>query len=117
MHVRGEMRDDLGLRRGETDTAIVFTNWAGLFTFYYVAHIEQGRTGITVHEWFDEGDAATNESAFRYIDANIEQRPIYFTFIPSNLREAYEFTPSGSTGHLFRVVRRNAPQKLLLPMQ
>jgi hypothetical protein len=99
------------------DTAIVFTNWAGLFTVYYVAHIEQGRTGITVHEWFDDGDAATNESALRYLDATIEQRPIYFTFIPANVREWYAFTPVGSTGQLFRVVPRDPPPTLPHPVQ
>jgi hypothetical protein len=89
------------------DNAIVFTDWGTVFTIYYVAHVEQGRTGIAAHEWFAQNDdPASNGSVIRYIDANLKQRPIYFTFIPDHLRRLYVFAPAGGNGQLFRITGR-----------
>jgi len=89
------------------DNAIVFTDWGTVFTIYYVAHVEQARTGIAAHEWFAQNDdPASNSSVFRYIDANLNQRPIYFTFIPDRLRPLYTFAPVGRDVQLFRITGR-----------
>jgi hypothetical protein len=91
------------------DNAIIFTDWGRVFTLYYVAHVEQGRTGITAHEWFAQNDdPATNISVVRYIDANLRQRPIYFTYIPDRLRPLYTFTPIGRNVQIFRITGRSA---------
>lgn len=89
------------------DNAIIFTDWGTVFTLYYVAQVEQGRTGIAAHEWFAQNDdLATNRSVFRYIDTNLNQRPIYFTFIPDRLRPLYTFAPVGRNVQLFRITGR-----------
>jgi hypothetical protein len=89
------------------DNAIVFTDWGTVFTIYYVAHVEHKRTGITAHEWFAQNDdLATNRSVFRYIDTNLSQRPIYFTFIPDHLRPLFTFAPVGKNVQLFRITGR-----------
>ena len=60
--------------------AIIFTGWDRLYTFYYVAHVLQGRTGIDFHESSpQEGIEQLADSAISYIEANLGQRPIYFT--------------------------------------
>jgi hypothetical protein len=89
------------------DNAIIFTDWGTVFTIYYVAQVEQGRTSIAAHEWFAQNDdLATNRSVFRYIDANLNQRPIYFTFIPDRLRPLYTFASVGQHVQLFRITGR-----------
>jgi hypothetical protein len=86
------------------DNAIIFTDWGTVFTIYYVAQVEQGRTGIAAHEWFAQNDdPAANRSVVRYIDTNLNQRPIYFTFIPDRLRPLYTFVPVGRNVQLYRI--------------
>ena len=66
---------------GLKDDAIVFTDWDKLFTYLFVAHVEQHRTGISFHEWFvQDGITGATESTLAYIDANLGKRPIYFDF-------------------------------------
>jgi hypothetical protein len=93
------------------DNAIVFTDWGTVFTIYYVAHVEQGRTGIAAHEWFAHNDNPSSDSSvIRYIDANLIRRPIYFTFIPERLRPLYTFAPVGEQIGLFRLTdHHNTP--------
>jgi hypothetical protein len=89
------------------DDAIIFTDWGTVFTIYYVAQVEQGRTGIAAHEWFAQNDdPANNESVVRYIDANLSRRPIYFTFISDRLRPLYRFVSVGTGVELFRITGR-----------
>ena len=98
------------------DNAIVFTNWGTVFTLYYVAHVEQGRTGIAVHEWFSQNDdPAANISVIRYIDANLGKRPIYFTYIPDSLRPIYSFEQVQNDNELFRITQRSAIQLNAVP--
>jgi hypothetical protein len=70
------------------DNAIVFTDWEMLYAYYYVAHVEEGRTGMAFHESFPQGginDLA--ETARAYIQANLGARPIYVTrFMPQFTR-------------------------------
>ncbi len=74
------------------DNAIVFTDWDMLYAYYYVAHIEQGRTGIVFHETYpQEGVEQIADSAVAYIEANLGQRPIYFTGFVAELTHNYRF--------------------------
>jgi hypothetical protein len=60
------------------DNAIVFTDWETLYPLYYVAHVEEGRTGMAFHETFpQDGVTRLADSAVTYIEANMERRPIY----------------------------------------
>ncbi len=65
------------------DNAIVFSTWDRMYTYYFVAHVEQGRLGLTVHEEFvQDGLIGTAESTRAYIDRNLGQRPVYFDHRP-----------------------------------
>lgn len=87
------------------DNAIVFTDWDSAYSFYYVAHVLQGRTGMSFHETFpQEGVTQFAHSAMQYIDANIDSHPIYFSERPSQLGEDYKITRAGSG--LFQLERK-----------
>jgi hypothetical protein len=58
--------------------AIVFTGWDVLYPYYFVAHVEQGRTGMAFHETYpQEGMNGLAESTADYIAASLP-RPVYF---------------------------------------
>jgi hypothetical protein len=60
--------------------AIVFMDWNWLYTYYYIAHIEQGRTDLRFIEPSPRADVpGLPHSVIEFIDANIETRPIYFS--------------------------------------
>jgi hypothetical protein len=87
------------------DNAIIFTNWDMLFPYYYVAHIEQGRTSLDFHETLpQEGVSHIADSMLVYIEASIDSRPIYFTERPFELANRYEIRRVNSG--LFRIERR-----------
>ena len=86
------------------DNAIVFTDWDQAYSFYYVAHALQGRTGMSFHETYpQEGVTQFAESAIAYIEANIDSRPIYFSERPSQLAVKFKTTRTGLG--LFRIER------------
>ena len=86
------------------DNAIVFTNWGQLYNFYYVAHLEQSRTGMSFHETHPQAGArGLADSLLAYIEANLDSRPIYFTERPAELASRYRIQPAGS--NLFRITR------------
>lgn len=70
------------------DNAIIFTDWDKLYSMVYTAHIENGRRGISLHEWLP-GDALRAQTAIAYIDDNLDKRPIYFAFMTPQLSESY----------------------------
>jgi hypothetical protein len=73
------------------DDAIIFTDWDMLYVYYYVAHIEQGRTGISIHETYpQDGIEEFAESAFSYIADSIKTRSVYFTDPPFEVRQIYQ---------------------------
>ncbi len=41
------------------DNAIVFSTWDRLYTYYFVAHVEQQRLGLAFHEEFVPGSPAS----------------------------------------------------------
>ncbi len=97
--------DALALVEGLEDNAIVFTGWDMLYPYYFVAHVEQGRTGLAFHETYpQDGVMRLADSTLAYIEANIDTRPIYFSERPSQLADKYKITRTGSG--LFRIERK-----------
>jgi hypothetical protein len=87
------------------DEAILFTDWDRAYDFYYVAHVLQGRTQMDFHETFpQEGITRFADSAIEYIQANIDQRPVYFMERPAQLSADFKITRAGSS--LFRIERK-----------
>lgn len=87
------------------DNAILFTDWDYAYDFYYVAHVLQGRTGMSFHETYpQEGVYQLADSAVAYIEANIDSRPIYFSEGPSQIGNKFKVTRTGSG--LFRIERK-----------
>ena len=89
------------------DDAIVFLGWDLLFPCYYVAHIEQGRTGLDFHEAYpQEGIYEISESTADYIEANLAARPVYFLERPNGpLMDRFELRLSNRGDiSLFQVV-------------
>ncbi len=77
------------------NTSIVFTDWVKLYTYYYIAHVEQKRPGISIHETYAmDGHNELAESAIEYIAANLGHRPIYFTDITGDISRHFELAPS-----------------------
>jgi hypothetical protein len=87
------------------DNAIVFTDWDRAYSYYYVAHVLQGRTGMSFHETFpQEGVTRFAASAVQYIETQMDTRPVYFDERPAQLADRYQITRAGSG--LFRVERK-----------
>jgi hypothetical protein len=83
------------------DNAIVFLDWDLLFPCYYVAR-ELERTGLDFHEAYpQEGVDRFADSALKYIERNIDTRPIYFSERPTQLATSYKITRTGFG--LFRI--------------
>lgn len=62
--------------------AILFTGWDVLYPYYFVAHVEQGKTGLAFHETYpQEGMNGLAESTADYIAASLP-RPVYFAERP-----------------------------------
>jgi hypothetical protein len=60
---------------------VVFMDWYWLYTYYYIAHVEQGRTDLRFIEPAPRADKwGLPESVIDFIEANIDSRPIYFTY-------------------------------------
>jgi hypothetical protein len=70
------------------DNAILFTNWDKLYSLVYTAHIEYGRTNISLHEWLTDNPQLA-KSAIEYIEKNIDQRPIYFFIVVPQLPDTF----------------------------
>jgi len=73
------------------DNAIIFTDWSMVYPLYYVAHVEQGRTGISIHETYPAMTAKPfADTAVQYVNDNYGKRPIYF-LIDENTRLSPDF--------------------------
>lgn len=87
------------------DNAIVFTDWDQAYSFYYVAHVLQGRTGMSFHETYPQEDVyQLADSAVAYIEANMDTHPIYFSERPSQLATRFKITRTGFG--LFRIEKK-----------
>ncbi len=63
--------------------AILFTGWDVLYPYYFVAHVEQGKTGLAFHETYpQDGMNGLAESTADYIAASLP-RPVYFAERPT----------------------------------
>lgn len=89
------------------DNAIIFTDWGRLYPIYYIALVEQGRTGIEVHETYPAMTPKPfADSARKYIQERYSTRPIYFAAPVDELTDEYRFAPVGSGNLLYRLVRK-----------
>jgi hypothetical protein len=86
------------------DNAIVFADWDKLYSYIYTAHIEEGRTGISFHEAWIGDEQILSATVIDYIDANIDERPIYFTIDMPGLADRYQVTFINET--LYRINRK-----------
>jgi transmembrane protein TMEM260 (protein O-mannosyltransferase) len=86
------------------ENAIVFADWDKLYSYIYTAHIEEGKTGISFHEAWIGDDQILSETVLQYIDANIDDRPIYFTLDMPGLADRYQVTLINDT--LYRIYRK-----------
>ena len=92
---------------GVEDNAIIFTNWDLLYTFYYVADVEEGRMGMAFHETFpQDGVTKLAATARAYIDSNLGKRPIYTTEYSSELTRYYSLKKAGNIPKLYRIEAR-----------
>ncbi|HJR81755.1 MAG TPA: hypothetical protein VJ821_16910, partial [Anaerolineales bacterium] len=98
------IRDALRIINRIEEDAIVFTDWDKLYSYVYTAHIEEGKTGISFHEATITDDVSLAQSAIEYIDANIDERPIYFTVFMPELTEYYQVEQINET--LYRIRRK-----------
>lgn len=98
------------------DDAVVFTGWCVIYPYYYVAHVEQGRTGIVIlHDYPTANHFELADSALEYVK-HVKQvtpdRPIYFTHVVRKVADVFELEPA-HTGleNLYRVGQPIEPQK------
>jgi hypothetical protein len=81
--------------RGLEQNAIVFTDWYWLYSFYYAADIEQGRTDLMFIETtpYVEGGGLA-ESVIPYVQDHLPGHPIFFARRqPEMTRAGYSFLP------------------------
>jgi hypothetical protein len=92
------------------DDAVVFTDWSLLYPYYYIAHVEQGRTGMRFVQTFPGiGQRQLATSAIAYIDQHVDSSHIYVSRSLPELAGKYTFEPvHRGAMRLFRVHR---PQK------
>jgi hypothetical protein len=98
------IRDAMRVLNRIEEDAIVFTDWDKLYSYVYTAHIEEGKTGITFHEATISDDPSLAQSAVEYINANIDERPIYFTVFMPELSKSYQVEQINET--LYRIHKK-----------
>jgi hypothetical protein len=86
------------------ENAIVFAPWDKLYSYVYTAHIEEGRTGISLHEAWSTEEEKLADSAVAYIEQNLDRRPIYFTINMPELTDRYQVEKIDDT--LYRIYRK-----------
>jgi hypothetical protein len=90
------------------DNAIIFTDWSMVYPLYYVGHVEQGRTGISVHETYPAMTPKTfADTAVQYVNDNYGTRPIYFLiFEGTRLSRDYNFVTMDASLNLMRLEKK-----------
>jgi 4-amino-4-deoxy-L-arabinose transferase-like glycosyltransferase len=84
--------------------AILFTDWDKLYSLVYTAEVENAREDVSIHSAFVNEKMRVADSALAYIDANLDERPIYFTVLLPELSENYQIEDLG--GSLYRLRRK-----------
>jgi hypothetical protein len=90
------------------DNAIIFTDWSMVYPLYYVAHVEQGRTGISIHETYPAmTDKPFADTAVQYVADNYATRPIYFLLYEgTRLASDYNFVSIDDALNLTRLEKK-----------
>lgn len=76
--------------------AVVFTDWGLLYTFVYVAHVEEGRDDLRFHETKPADDSEElAESTFEYVAELAATRTVYITEFEAQFRAAgFDLAPA-----------------------
>jgi hypothetical protein len=94
----------------EEADALVVMEWRALYAIYYVAHVEQGRTGLVLHEARPHGTQVVTDSLLAEIDASLNSgRAVYVDSDHPRLSDYYSLTlvRGGCSGFsLFRLSPR-----------
>lgn len=65
------------------DNAVVFTTWVTIYSYYFVSHVEQGRTNMRFHELYPTGNMdGIAQSTVDYIKRDFDKRKFYFEYPP-----------------------------------
>jgi hypothetical protein len=86
------------------ENAIIFAPWDKLYSYVYTAHIEDGKTSISLHEVWSTDVETLADSAIAYVEQNLDTRPIYFTMNLPELSSRYRVEKINDT--LYRVYRK-----------
>jgi len=74
--------------------SVVFTGWCTIYPYYYVAHVEKGRTDL---EFFQDYPHRNHfqlaDSALEYVREVCTQRPVYFTGVDKRVAETFRLKP------------------------
>ncbi len=93
------------------DHAVLVLDWRAMYSIYYVAHVEQGRTGLVLHEARPHGTDVITASLRDEIAAQIAAGvPVYVDNQDPTLRRSYTFTSVPGTCrdyNLFALTTRN----------
>ena len=74
--------------------SVVFTGWCLLYPYYYVAHVEKGRTDLRFIQDYPHPDHfELADSAFEYVKEVSPQRPVLFTHRVKRVAESFELSP------------------------
>ena len=78
-----------------------------LWPIAYVTNVEQHRAGIQMVELTPYGsDGRFPETALAYIQANINQRPIYINRLDRELRQMYNFKLVDASTQLYELEKQ-----------
>jgi 4-amino-4-deoxy-L-arabinose transferase-like glycosyltransferase len=88
--------------------ALMVIGWRELYSIYYVAHVEQGRTGIIIQESLPYGtDEVTPAHQALIAEAISEGRTVYVDNPYGTLRGDYTFERVGTTCSNYRLAKLN----------
>jgi len=80
------------------ENAIVFTNWDMMWSYYYAAHIIEGRRDLTFIETYPADDMnGLADSVAAFVEENLDEHPIFFSErVPDLLEAGFKFIPARS---------------------
>jgi hypothetical protein len=82
-------------------------DWSLTYPVCYVTRVEQQRRGITCYEPMPFGtNGRMASSALQFIRQNIDQRPIYFSLIPEDMKGLYKFKRVLVSTPLYKLEKR-----------
>ncbi len=98
------IREARSILRHIDNNAIVFSNWHRLYSLIYTAELVEKRHDVTFFEADTIELGILEDSSIKYIEENIDSRPIYFTFTFDHLLDLYRLEQIGPS--LYRVYRK-----------